>query len=170
MSVSQALLGLLDGQPAHGYTLKKLYDEHFSRVKPLPYGQVYASLSRFERDGLATVVGAELVEGPERKIFAITSAGVTQFEDWLQEPYEPTVFAVSTLFTKITLAMLSGRSPIEILDAQRLVHLDRMRELNKLRKAAAGTELLALTYEITHLDADLRWIEDSGNRILKGKS
>ena len=165
MSVAQTLLALLEPQPAHGYTLKQAYDEHFARVKPLPYGQVYASLGRFERDGLARLVRTELAEGPERRIYAITESGVSRVDDWLAAPEDPTAFAVSVLFTKTTLALLSGRSPADVLDAQRLVHLERMRELTRARRTASGPELLAVTYEIAHLDADLRWIEESGRRL-----
>lgn len=165
MATPQVLLGLLDGQPAHGYTLKRRYDEDFGRVKSLSYGQVYGCLSRFTRDGLAEVVEVEVGDGPERKVYGITPAGVTSFEHWLLEPYEASGFAVSLLWSKVTIALLSGRPPAQILDAQRDVHLMRMRQLNRDRRTAEGAELLALTYEIAHLDADLRWIEESGVRL-----
>lgn len=165
MSIPTLLLGLLDGEPAHGYTLKRRYDESFARVKPLQFGQVYASLSRLERDGLAEVVEVEVGEGPERKVFAITPEGVARYEHWLIEPFEPTTFAVSVLYSKVTLALLSGRSPTDILDAQRNVHLARMRALNRQRRTAVGSDMLGLTYELAHLDADLRWIEESGRRL-----
>jgi len=165
MSVAHTLLGLLEPGPAHGYTLKKRYDKRFSRVKPLPYGQVYASLARFERDGLASVVAVEAGEGPERKLYAITPDGVTTVEAWLFGPEQPTTFATSALFAKTALALLSGRSAQAVLDAQRAVHLERMRELTAARRAADASELLAITYELNHLDADLRWIEEAGNRL-----
>ncbi len=45
MSVSYALLGLLEQRPNHGYDLKRSYDAYFGYDKPLPYGQVYATLA-----------------------------------------------------------------------------------------------------------------------------
>ena len=168
MTVSRTLLGLLETESAHGYTLKQRYDTHFGRVKPLPFGQVYASLSRFERDGLAQVTEVEFADGPERKIYAITESGVSSLESWLFEPEAPTAFAVSVLFTKTALALMSGRDAGDILDAQRRVHLARMRLLTQARRTASGTELLAVTYEIAHLDADLRWIEESAQRLDRG--
>ena len=45
------LLGLLEREPSHGYDLKRDYDMYFGRGKPLPYGQVYATLARLARDG-----------------------------------------------------------------------------------------------------------------------
>jgi DNA-binding PadR family transcriptional regulator len=165
MSVAQTLLGLLERSPAHGYTLKQRYDERFARVKPLPFGQVYASLARLERDGLAIVAGTESGEGPERRLYAITPDGVTAVETWIFRPEEPTTYATSVLFTKVTLALLSGRPAAKILDAQRVVHLARMRELTAARRTADGLDTLAITYELNHLDADLRWIEEAGHRI-----
>src|ERR1700689_2574516 len=50
MSVPVTLLGLLERQPSHGYELKREYDAYFGRGKPLPFGQVYATLSRLVRD------------------------------------------------------------------------------------------------------------------------
>lgn len=165
MSVSQTLLGLLEPRPAHGYTLKQQYDERFSRIKPLPFGQVYASLARFERDGLATAVAVESGEGPDRRLYSITPQGVTAVETWIHEPEQPTTFASSVLFTKTVLALLSGRPARLVLDAQRSVHLERMRRLTELRRQADAAELLAITYELNHLDADLRWIEETGKRL-----
>jgi len=165
MSVSKTLLGLLAAEPAHGYTLKQRYDERFSPVKPLAAGQVYASLSRFERDGLARVTGTEEGGGPSRILYAITADGVTALESWMYTPESPSSYAASTLLTKVTLALMSGRDADSVLDAQRAVHLDRMRELTAARGTAPAPDLLALTYELAHLDADLRWIEEAAGRI-----
>lgn len=165
MSVSKTLLGLLATEPAHGYTLKQRYDERFSPIKPLPAGQVYASLARFERDGLAIVTGTEDGSGPSRILYAITPDGVTAWETWMHTPEPPSTYAASTLLTKVTLALMSGRDADAVLDRQRAVHLERMRELTVARGTAGTPDLLALTYELAHLDADLRWIEEAGDRI-----
>src|ERR1022692_2883783 len=55
MSVPMALLGLLDREPSHGYDLKRDYDTYFGRGRPLPFGQVYATLARLARAGLVAV-------------------------------------------------------------------------------------------------------------------
>lgn len=165
MSVSKTLLGLLASEPAHGYTLKQRYDRRFSPVKPLAAGQVYASLARFERDGLASVTGTEEGGGPSRILYAITPDGVTALETWMYTPEPPSTYASSTLLTKVTLALMSGRDADSVLDAQRAVHLARMRELTAAKGTAAAPDLLSLTYELAHLDADLRWIEEAGGRL-----
>jgi DNA-binding PadR family transcriptional regulator len=46
VTVPLTLLSLLERQPSHGYDLKRDYDAYFGRGKPLPFGQVYATLAR----------------------------------------------------------------------------------------------------------------------------
>jgi len=165
MSASLSLLALLERAPAHGYTLKQQYDERFARSRPLAFGQVYAALTRFEKRGWAEVSDVEVVDGPERKRYRITGDGVEAVTDWVYTPQQPTEFAMSNLYARVSVALTSGRSAAEVLDRQRVQHLARMRELTRLRKDADAAELLAITYELAHLDADLRWIEDAGARL-----
>lgn len=165
MVAAPTLLALLEPGPAHGYTLKHTHDRLFGQKRPLAFGQVYASLGRFERDGLAELVEVEAGEGPERRVYRITAEGVARVDEWVRTPQSPDLFATSTLFARVTVALLSGRQAEEVLGAQRETLLARMRELQQRRRTASGAELLAVTYELAHLDADLRWIEDSGRRL-----
>ena len=58
MNVPCTLLGLLEPEPTHGYELKRAYDARFGVDKPLPFGQVYATLGRLARDGKVAVSAA----------------------------------------------------------------------------------------------------------------
>ena len=165
MSTSMTLLSLLERQSAHGYTLKQQFDSRYARRRPLAFGQVYASLARFERDGFAEALEYEAGEGPDRKRYRITPRGVEQVDRWVYEPQGADLFAASDLFSRVAVALVSGRSAEKVLDGQRLAHLERMRELQRARRGADPLTMLALTYEITHLDADLRWIDDSVKRL-----
>lgn len=159
MSTAHALLGLLEPAPRHGYDLKRLFDRYFSPDHPLAFGQVYATLGRLERDGRVVVAGTDQAEGPERRIYAITGEGSEALADWLAQPIEPEPHLQATLFTKVTLAVLTGR-PIEpLLDAQRHAHIARMRELTAVRRSAPPPIALLADYALFHLEADLRWIE-----------
>jgi hypothetical protein len=60
---------------------------------------------------------------------------------------------------------MSGRAADDVLAVQRQAHLERMRALTKRCRTAETAELLALTFELNHLDADLRWIEEAGRRL-----
>jgi DNA-binding PadR family transcriptional regulator len=165
VSTAFTLLGLLEPRPSHGYELKRAFDQRFGVDKPLPFGQVYATLGRLERDGRAVVVGTEVGGGPERKRYAITSQGVTDLDRWLAEPAVPEPHLQALLFSKVVLALLSGRDAPGYLDAQRAAHLARMRELTEQRRTAPLSQALLADYALFHLEADLRWIELTTARL-----
>lgn len=164
MTVPMALLALLDSRPAHGFALKRTYDGLLGHDRELRYGQVYATLARLERDGLADGVGLEPGEGADRKVYAITPDGVAELDRWLASPQLPGG-RPSELFTKVVLALAAKRPVEQILDAQRAVYLARMRELTAARRAGDVIDRLAGDFEIAHLDADLKWIEIAGARL-----
>jgi DNA-binding PadR family transcriptional regulator len=159
------LLGLLDREPSHGYDLKRDYDTYFGREKPLPYGQVYATLSRLARDGKAIAGPAEHGEGPDRKRYAITGAGVKDVERWLSEPAAPEPHLQTVLFAKVVLALMLGRPAERYLDLQRAAHLARMRELTELKQRGNLVDTLLADHGLYHLEADLRWIDHTAARL-----
>jgi DNA-binding PadR family transcriptional regulator len=165
MSTAFTLLGLLESEPSHGYELKRAFDQRFGSDKPLPFGQVYATLGRLERDGRAVVVGTEAGEGPERKRYAITDQGVTDLDRWLAEAEVPEPHLQTILFSKVVLSLLSGRDAHRLLDTQRAAHLARMRELTELRRTAPLSQALLADYALFHLEADLRWLELTAARL-----
>src|SRR5579863_9492545 len=134
MSVPMALLGLLDREPSHGYDLKRDYDTYFARGRPLPFGQVYATLSRLARDGKAIAGEAEPGAGPERKRYTITETGKSEVEAWLGEPIPAEPYLQTVLFVKVVLSLMLHRPAAEYLDVQRAAHLRRMRELTELKQ------------------------------------
>ena len=135
MSVPLTLLGLLEREPSHGYDLKRDYDAYFGRDKPVPYGQVYATLGRLARDGMAIAGPAEPGDGPERKRYTITEGGVTEVNTWLETPSTP--------------------EP----------HLQRMRELTELKQHGNLVDTLLADHGLYHLEADLRWIDHTAARL-----
>jgi DNA-binding PadR family transcriptional regulator len=163
--VPVTLLGLLERQPSHGYDLKRDYDAYFGRGKPLPYGQVYATLARLARDGKATAGPGEPGAGPERKRYEITPDGRAEVEAWLAEPVAPEPHLQTVLFAKVVLALMLGRSAESYLDVQRASHLQRMRELTTFRRSAGVVDALLADHALFHLEADLRWIDVTAARL-----
>jgi DNA-binding PadR family transcriptional regulator len=166
MNVPTTLLGLLEPEASHGYELKREYDTLFAdNGRALSFGQLYTTLARLERDGQIAVSGSEPGGGPERKRYAITSTGVTRLEQWLAEPERPEPMLQAVLFVKVVLALLSNRPAARYLDAQRVTHLERMRELTAMRKAGPLSRSLLADYGLFHLEADLRWIDLTAARL-----
>jgi DNA-binding PadR family transcriptional regulator len=165
MSVPLTLLGLLEREPSHGYDLKRDYDAYFGRGKPLPFGQVYATLGRLARDGKVMAGEAEPGAGPDRKRYIITDAGVTEFETWLAEPVEAEPHLQTVLFAKVVLALMLNRPAEGYLDTQRAAHLRRMRELTELKQTGGLVDALLADHGLFHLEADLRWMDMTAARL-----
>jgi DNA-binding PadR family transcriptional regulator len=165
MSVPMALLGLLEREPSHGYDLKRDYDTYFGRGRPLPFGQVYATLARLARDGKATAGAVEPGAGPDRKRYTITETGKSDVEAWLAEPIPAEPHLQSDLFVKVALSLMLGRPAEEYIDVQRAAHLARMRELTELKQRGNLVDVLLADHGLFHLEADLRWIDLTAARL-----
>ena len=159
MSVSYALLGLLEPAPRHGYELKREYDSLFNQAKPVKFGQVYSTLARLQRDGLVDATSEQPGRGPDRKLYAITSEGVADLDEWLREPETPEPFIQSVLFAKVVLALASDRDARAFLESQRAQHLERMRELTRTKTRGDVADEVVADYALAHLEADLRWMD-----------
>lgn len=165
MSIPVTLLGLLEREPSHGYELKREYDTFFGQGKPLPFGQVYATLGRLARDEKVVMGEAEPGEGPDRKRYAITEVGRQEVEAWLGQPVEPEPYLQTILFSKVVLALMLDRPAQEYLDAQRALHMERMRQLTDRRRHGGTVEALRADHALFHLEADLRWIDLTEARL-----
>ena len=166
MSVPLTLLGLLEREPSHGYDLKRDYDAYFGRGKPLPFGQVYATLGRLARDGKVVVGETEPGAGPDRKRYVITDDGATEVETWLGRAGRARAAPADG-------AVRQGRARADAragdaeryLDAQRAAHLQRMRELTEVKRSGGLVDALLADHGLFHLEADLRWIDLTAARL-----
>jgi hypothetical protein len=73
------------------------------------------------------------------------------------------------LSTKVTVALLVGdeERAVDYLRRQRAAHLERMRHYTQAKTdpTASVHEVLAADYALSHLDADLRWMDTALERV-----
>ena len=72
MSIRHGLLALLERGQMYGYQLRAAFEESTGSTWPLNIGQVYTTLSRLERDGLAVPLPAS---DTGQRPYSITEAG-----------------------------------------------------------------------------------------------
>lgn len=160
------LLGLLARGPAHGYELKADHDAWFPSAKPLAFGQVYATLGRLERDALVETVEVQTGSGPERTVYAITTGGRAALDAWLGQAEGPAEHAADELVRKTVTALRLGVDQAGFLARQGEAHLALMRRLTRERETTTEPGArLALDHRLLHLDADLRWLEETRARV-----
>ncbi len=168
MTVSHVLLGILEDGPAHGYDLKRIHDDRFAGAKPLAFGQVYAALTKLERDGLVEVAEVLSDGGPERTTYAITHAGRTALTTWVSIPEPAGPYAADELVRKVVTALHLDGGAAGVLAQQRETHLAEMRRLLTAQSEASDLAArIVLDHAVSHLDADLRWLETSTERLLR---
>ncbi len=164
VSLVETHLALLLPGPRHGYEVKKEYDHWFPDAQPLAFGQVYATLSRLVRDGLAAVVETRADGARERTIYAVTDAGRQRLQAWLAEPAPPAAAGGEEIVRKTVVAVRtapSAESVRAVVAGQRTAHLRRMRALQHDDVADDVAVRLARRHLVLHLDADLRWLDEA---------
>ncbi len=170
MPLGDVLLGVLADGPAHGYDLKRAHDERFPASRSLAYGQVYSTLARLEKSELVQVVETRQEAGPERTVYALTDAGVAELHAWLEATEEPGQYAADELVRKTVTALHAGHDATDFLARQREVHLMAMRRLTQeLDDAKSTGAQIAIDHALTHLDAELRWLENARERVRRAR-
>ncbi len=164
MSVRHSLLALLAEEPRHGYGLKSNFERSTAGTWPLNVGQVYTTLARLERDGLAEPT-APTEQGPgARQSWRITDLGRAALAQWFEAPVALDPPARDELAIKVLLAIAADVDSVgPILVRQRAAALLRMAELTRAKaKADPARELpwvLVLDALLLKLDAEVRWLD-----------
>jgi DNA-binding PadR family transcriptional regulator len=167
VSVRHALLALLSEGPKYGLQLREEFEARTGEVWPLNVGQVYTTLQRLERDGLAESDGSD-PEGPQRR-FRITQAGREELAGWLRTPPDMTSPPRDELVIKILVALrVPGTDVPEVIQAHRRYLVQLMQQWTRIKEAAAESDIalaLAVDAELFRLDSVIRWLDSADGRI-----
>jgi DNA-binding PadR family transcriptional regulator len=170
VSVRHALLALLSEGPKYGLQLREEFEARTGEVWPLNVGQVYTTLQRLERDGLAES-DDEDSEGPQRR-FRITAAGREELSGWLRTPPQAATPPRDELVMKILVALrVPGTDVPGVIQAHRRYLVQLMQQWTRIKEAAAESDLgldpstLAVDAELFRLDSVIRWLDSADARI-----
>lgn len=172
MSVRHAILGLLAQKPRHGYELRAAFEAVVGGdanwdVKP---AQVYTTLERLEEAGLVERT-SDLGEGdePARRVYALTGPGRAALAEWFADGVTPE-HQRDEFFVKLMVGLVSGQA-----DPGRLIQTQRAHLFRELHAATAQrdaydprtemAQILLLDKSIMHLEADLRWLDITEQRL-----
>jgi DNA-binding PadR family transcriptional regulator len=152
----------------YGYQLRAEFESSTGATWPLNIGQVYATLSRLERDGLVAPVGDADTEG--RVTYRITDAGHAALEDWFASPVARERRSRDELAVKLAMALTTpGVDAHRVIQTQRTATLRSLQDLTRL-KAGADPEsdaawLLVLESMIFQAEAEVRWLDHCELRV-----
>jgi DNA-binding PadR family transcriptional regulator len=159
----EVVLAMLAKEPSHGYELRARLRQALGPLgDAMNAGQVYVTLTRLEKAGLATSERAEgPADRPERKVYGLTPAGQRRVAEWLAEVNWPKPDLAEFHLKLIAAAAAGLADPISIVDAQRRELLRRLRGAQRAALAEPDGSDAALLLEgvVLRLQADLRWLE-----------
>src|SRR5258705_3332120 len=155
MSVRHALLALLTEGPKYGLQLRQEFEARTGEVWPLNVGQVYTTLQRLEREGLAESDDAER-DGVQKK-YRVTEAGAAELDRWLRTPPGSAPPPRDELVMKIQVAIrLPGIDVGEILQVHRRQVVEEMQRYTTLKAEASPEDVglgLVVDAELFRLEA-----------------
>jgi DNA-binding PadR family transcriptional regulator len=169
MSVKHALLALLEQEPMYGYQLRVEFEQRTGTTWPLNVGQVYTTLSRLERDGLAEG-GGEDAEG--HVIYRITEAGRDEVASWFTTPVARTQPPRDELAIKLALAVtVPGVDVATVIQQQRSATMTALQDYTRLKRQATGTAPAELAWSLVldslvfGAEAEVRWLDHCEARL-----
>lgn len=170
MSVRQSLLAILAQGPCYGYQLRHEFDRRTGSIWPLNVGQIYNTLERLERDGLA-----ERGDTDEQGhvYWQITDAGATEVEHWLSSPVIRARGGRDELAIKLAIAAtLPGVDAAVAIETQRAASVrqwERLMQSRQTRDNAEDPEELAWSLIVDSMifaaEAEVRWLDHAAQRL-----
>jgi PadR family transcriptional regulator, regulatory protein AphA len=170
MDVRTQCLGLLMRGPASGYELKKLVEEGpFCHFLEASFASIYPALTRLTHEGLVTVTAQAQAGRPDKKIYAITSAGRLTFLASLEQPLEDDTFR-SPWFVAMHFAELLPPDRVRELIAERIAACEAL--LAKIEQAAAVTpgESFVAGLGVHLITAELSYLKQYGSALARTRT
>jgi DNA-binding PadR family transcriptional regulator len=159
----EVVLAMLAKEPSHGYQLRARLRRALGPLgEAMNAGQIYVTLTRLEKAGLAASERASgLADRPDRKVYGLTPAGQQRVADWIAEVTWPKPDLAEFHLKLIAAAAAGLADPLAIVDTQRRELLRRLRDAQRAAMVEPEGSDAALLLEgiVLRLQADLRWLE-----------
>jgi PadR family transcriptional regulator, regulatory protein AphA len=177
MSLDHAILGFLASEPLTGYDLKtRCFDRVASHLWTADQAQVYRTLERLEKTALVTSRLIPQPGRPDRKEYAITTAGRRALREWLVTPHPLPPLRDPLLLQLFFAGELSNDALVAVLDTARDGFQRRLEGLRgDAARSAEGTgtreatvRRMTLDGAMTQARAAIDWIDDCKDRIAGG--
>jgi DNA-binding PadR family transcriptional regulator len=172
MSIRHSLLAFLSEGPKYGFQLRQEFEASTGDVWPLNVGQVYTTLQRLERDGLAT---SDDVDKDERqKNYRITEKGGEELTRWLRTPPDLSEPPRDELVIKVLVASrLPDVDVYDVIQVHRRYIVQLMQQWTRMKEDESHFDLafaLAVDAELYRLDSVIRWLDSADGRLRRAAS
>ena len=164
-----SLLARLSAGPMYGQLLKAEFEACTGELWPLNVGQVYTTLDRLERDGLALSSSAP---NAALRPYEITAAGSDELQRWLRAvPGEEPPPRDELVMKVMVAAALDPDGSVDVVQSHRRQLLESMQRLTRLKAMNDVTTatLMMCDAELFRLEAAVRWLDSIEGRVRAGE-
>jgi DNA-binding PadR family transcriptional regulator len=170
VSLRNALLGVLSLREMSGYDIKRNFDRAVHFVWNASDSQIYRELRSMEKDGLITSRLVHQEGKPNKRLYQLTSDGVSCLDDWLVSPVESPYGKDSFLMRLFFMGRVAPEEALQTLKERReevVALLDAAKERRERFGDLSRTELpQILWWQVRLIDgfqmihsAQLDWID-----------
>ena len=165
MSTEFALLGFLRRQPMHGYEIHQHLSDTtgLGLVWHMKQSQLYALLTKLEREGYVATSIEYQEARPPRKMFELTEAGRQAFQDWVQRPVSQGRKLRLDFLAKLYFAQFEGPAvAARLIERQRTVcrnWLQQQQEETDAIRQSHPYDWLVHKFRIGQIEAMLTWLD-----------
>ncbi len=160
------ILGLVATRPMAGYDLAAFAARSVNHFWPISKSQIYAELTRLERDGYIEGTHIQQDRRPDKRHFELTAAGEMALDAWLRDPgYRIERSRIGLLAKFIFADRMTAQQRGDLLSAYR-ADADAYRlELQAIFDGLEGREdavygRATALYGMRHAEANIAWAED----------
>lgn len=164
LTIEYALLGFVYEQPTHGYEIyQQLLDTRgLWQVWRMKQSQLYALLAKLEDEGYLLTTLQPQEARPPRKIYSLTAAGRSAFQQWLATPVTHGRQMRLEFLAKLYFAYRQGPQVVApLLEQQVLTCRQWLAELREEGNAVSAADPFAQAvqhFRITQVESFLTWL------------
>lgn len=133
------ILGFLSYQPLTGYELKQSIDHSTKYFWNAKQSQIYRTLKQLEEKELVTSTIQPQADRPDRRVYTITEAGMTDFKEWMAMPIVESQYLKDSLLMKIFFSARSEKEDIltQLRIQRNLAHQEYLRLTGEIKEGMA---------------------------------
>jgi DNA-binding PadR family transcriptional regulator len=156
------VLAIVAERPTHGFPIARLLadDGELGRIWQVPRPIVYRALTRLAESHLIAEDGNEAGQGPQRTIYAATTAGHKAVGYWLDTPVDHFRDVRSHLLMKLALLHRRGSDPTGLLRRQRDVLAPIAEAMAAERPPPQGFDATLMAWRRANATAAISFLAD----------
>jgi len=169
-AITYAVLGLLAKKgPLSGYDLKAYFDLIIAPAWNAGHSQIYKELRRLEELGWATMTLEKQEGRPDRRVYAVSKAGLAGLRAWHERPPEQTVFRDELLLRLLYGEFAEREDLLAALKASRGYHEQRLAFYEQKVAGVDRFTALAARAAVEIEKAHLRWIDATAAALKRAR-